>query len=71
MTAGLVDVVDLETQPHNPYHALIDANPQPMWVIDRKSQRFLAVNRAAAGKYAGTTFVVRLPMVRPPQEVLA
>ena len=33
------------------YRLLFDANPHPMWMIDRDSLRFLAVNRAAEERY--------------------
>lgn len=35
----------------NPYHALFVANPQPMWVYDLETLRFLDVNDAALAKY--------------------
>ena len=34
-----------------PYQLLFDRNPLPMWVFDRKSLRFLAVNDAAVQQY--------------------
>lgn len=33
------------------YRLLFDANPHPMWMIDRDSLRFLAVNQAAEARY--------------------
>ncbi|MDX6515687.1 MAG: hypothetical protein QOH73_1353 [Gaiellaceae bacterium] len=33
------------------YEALFEAHPQPMWVFDRESLRFLAVNEAAVAAY--------------------
>jgi two-component system, cell cycle sensor histidine kinase and response regulator CckA len=33
------------------YRLLFEANPQPMWVYDRKTLAFLAVNDAATGHY--------------------
>ncbi|MDX6503578.1 MAG: hypothetical protein QOE29_703 [Gaiellaceae bacterium] len=42
MTAGQADTS---------YEALFEAHPQPMWVFDRESRRFLAVNQAAVAAY--------------------
>ena len=36
------------------YRAIFDAHPQPMWVLDDASARFLAVNDAAVFKYGYT-----------------
>lgn len=33
------------------YRVLFDHSPQPMWVVDRETQRFLAVNEAAVAQY--------------------
>src|SRR5262245_43943954 len=33
------------------YRLLFDSNPHPMWVVDRETHRFLAVNDAAVHKY--------------------
>lgn len=33
------------------YRLLFEANPQPMWVFDRETLRFLAVNDAAVSHY--------------------
>jgi PAS domain S-box-containing protein len=33
------------------YRLLFDSNPHPMWVVDRETNRFLAVNDAAVHKY--------------------
>ncbi|MBI5692850.1 MAG: PAS domain S-box protein [Verrucomicrobia bacterium] len=33
------------------YRALFQANPHPMWISDRESRRFLAVNGAAVAQY--------------------
>ena len=40
-------LIDSEAQ----YRLLFDSNPLPMWVFDRKSLRFLAVNDAAVSHY--------------------
>jgi PAS domain S-box-containing protein len=36
------------------YRQLFDSNPHPMWVFDRETLRFLAVNEAAVHKYGYT-----------------
>src|SRR5262245_13195044 len=36
------------------YQRLFDANPTPMWVVDRETHRYLAVNDAALAKLART-----------------
>jgi two-component system cell cycle sensor histidine kinase/response regulator CckA len=55
------------------YQMLFESNPSPMWVFDRESLRFLAVNRAALETY-GYTLDEFLDMtiadIRPPGEVL-
>ncbi|HEX5972194.1 MAG TPA: PAS domain S-box protein [Gemmatimonadaceae bacterium] len=51
------------------YRSLFDTLPLPMWVVDRESLRFLAVNEAAVGRYgysreellAMTVLDIRLP----------
>ena len=40
-------LIDSEAQ----YRLLFDSNPLPMWVFDRKTLRFLAVNEAAVRHY--------------------
>jgi PAS domain S-box-containing protein len=36
------------------YQRLFDANPTPMWVVDRETRRFVAVNEAALAKLGRT-----------------
>jgi two-component system cell cycle sensor histidine kinase/response regulator CckA len=36
------------------YHHLFDINPEPLWVFDRNTLRFLAVNQAAVERYGYT-----------------
>ena len=43
----------LERSEHN-YRQLFESNPEPMWVYDRETLRFLAVNDAAVNKYGFT-----------------
>jgi two-component system, cell cycle sensor histidine kinase and response regulator CckA len=37
------------------YRSLFNENPQPMWIFDLRSLRFLAVNKAAVRQYGFTT----------------
>lgn len=53
------------------YRAMFDANPRPMWVYERDSLRFLAVNDAAvrAYGYSRDEFLrMTLLDIRPPNE---
>jgi PAS domain S-box-containing protein len=56
------------------YRMLFDLNPNPMWVFDRKTLQFLAVNAAAVSRYGYshdefTRMTIR--DIRPPQDVEA
>jgi diguanylate cyclase (GGDEF)-like protein/PAS domain S-box-containing protein len=54
------------------YRLLFDANPQPMWVFDLETLRFLAVNDAALGRYGWSRaefLSMTLEDIRPPKEV--
>jgi PAS domain S-box-containing protein len=56
------------------YRMLFDLNPNPMWVFDRKTLQFLAVNAAAVSKYGYshdefTRMTIR--DIRPPQDLEA
>ena len=56
------------------YRLLFDANPQPMWVFDLETLRFLAVNDAALRRYgySRTEFLsMTVKDIRPPEEVPA
>jgi PAS domain S-box-containing protein len=56
------------------YRLLFEANPQPMWVYDRETLTFLAVNRAAINHYgfAEEEFLaMTIKEIRPPEEVPA
>jgi len=48
-----VDITELKRSEAS-FKLLFDANPLPMWVYDRESFRFLAVNGAAIGHYGYT-----------------
>lgn len=43
--------IEATTQPEGQYRLLFESNPLPMWVIDRQTLRFLAVNAAAIHLY--------------------
>jgi PAS domain S-box-containing protein len=54
------------------HRKLFDNNPQPTWVYDRETLRFLAVNRAAVKKYgySGDEFLaMTIKDIRPPEAV--
>ena len=56
------------------YRLLFDSNPMPMWVFDRKTLRFLAVNHAAIRHYGYTEqefLAATLADIRPAEEVPA
>src|SRR3954447_14999506 len=54
------------------YRLLFERNPQPMWVLDRETLAFLAVNDAAVGHYGYTRdefLALSARDIRPPEEV--
>src|ERR1035438_6100456 len=54
------------------YRLLFEANPQPMWVFDRGTLAFLAVNHAAIARYGFTReefLGMTLRDIRPPEDV--
>ncbi len=54
------------------YELLFDQNPSPMWVFDRQTLRFLAVNDTAIARYGYTRdefLRMRLTEIRPAEEV--
>jgi hypothetical protein len=56
------------------YRLLFDANPQPMWVFDRETLAFLAVNQATVDHYGWSReeFLAMTAVdIRPPEEVQA
>jgi len=56
------------------YRLLFEANPQPMWVFDRETLAFLAVNQAAVDHYGWSReeFLCMTALdIRPPEEVPA
>lgn len=56
------------------YRRLFKENPQPMWVFDRRTLAFLAVNRAAERLYGYTRdefLAMTIADIRPPDQVPA
>jgi len=56
------------------YRALFDLNPLPMWIYDRTSLRFLAVNDAAVQSYGYTReefLNLTIKDIRPPEDLPA
>jgi PAS domain S-box-containing protein len=54
------------------HRELFDSNPQPMWVVDNRSLRFLAVNRAALEQYGYSReefLNMAVTDIRPPEDV--
>ncbi|MGP1386580.1 MAG: PAS domain S-box protein [Thainema sp.] len=54
------------------YRHLFDCNPQPMWVYDLETLRFLAVNDAAVVKYGysrGEFLAMTIADIRPPEDM--
>ncbi len=59
------------TNPDLPYRELFEANPHPMWVYDRDSLRFLAVNSAAVARYGWSHqefLAMTIADIRAPEE---
>ena len=53
------------------YRLLFERNPQPMWVFDRETHRFLAVNNAAIQHYGypeAEFLTLTVRDIRPPEE---
>jgi PAS domain S-box-containing protein len=56
------------------YRKLFDLNPQPTWIYDRETFRFMAVNQAALQKYGYTEkefLSMTIQEIRPPEEIPA
>ena len=54
------------------YRMLFDAHPHPMWVVDSKTLRFLAVNEAAVRNYGYSReefLAMTAEEIRPPEDV--
>ena len=58
----------------NRYRQLFESNPQPMWIFDQESLRFLSVNAAAVAHYgysADEFLQMTIADIRPPEDVPA
>jgi PAS domain S-box-containing protein len=56
------------------YRHLFDQNPQPLWVFDRETLRFVAVNDAATRHYGYTReelLGMKVADIRPPEDIAA
>jgi len=54
------------------YRKLFDLNPQPTWIYDRETLRFLAVNESALGRYGYSRdefLSMTIQDIRPPEHV--
>ena len=54
------------------YRALFDSNPIPMWVFERKTLRFLAVNEAATRQYGFSSrefLTMTIADIRPDEDI--
>jgi PAS domain S-box-containing protein len=54
------------------YRLLFDSNPLPIWVFDRETLRFLAVNKAAIAHYGFSReefLAMTIEDIRPPEEL--
>ncbi|HEX8890902.1 MAG TPA: response regulator [Pyrinomonadaceae bacterium] len=61
-----------ESEKH--YRILFEQNPQPMWVFDEETLRFMAVNEAAVEHYGYSReefLAMTIKEIRPPQDVPA
>jgi two-component system cell cycle sensor histidine kinase/response regulator CckA len=61
-----------ESEKH--YRVLFESNPQPMWVFDEETLRFLAVNSAAIYHYGYSReefLAMTIKEIRPPEDVQA
>jgi diguanylate cyclase (GGDEF)-like protein/PAS domain S-box-containing protein len=59
-------------QSEEQYRLLFDSNPIPMWVFDRMTLRFLAVNTAAIRQYGFTEpefLAMTIADIRPPEDI--
>jgi PAS domain S-box-containing protein len=50
-TAAIRDISEVPQVSEKQYRLLFDANPEPMWVVDSETLRFLTVNNAAVRNY--------------------
>ncbi|TMH86042.1 MAG: PAS domain S-box protein [Betaproteobacteria bacterium] len=65
---GLKDLEDSEER----YRMLFDIHPRPMWVVENKTLRFLAVNQAAVEHYGYSReefLSMTAEQLRPPEDI--
>jgi len=65
---GLKDLEDSEER----YRMLFDIHPRPMWVVENKTLRFLAVNQAAVDHYGYSReefLSMTAEQLRPPEDI--
>jgi two-component system cell cycle sensor histidine kinase/response regulator CckA len=63
---------DAAVQLQERYRLLFEANPVPLWVFDRETLRFLAVNEAATVQYgysAEEFLAMTIEQIRPPEDL--
>lgn len=66
--------MDTPSPEESSFQLLFEHNPQPMWVYDAATLRFLAVNHAAVAKYGYTRdefLQMTIADIRPPEDVPA
>ena len=71
-TRKVIEQQLLDSELH--YRVLFEANPQPMWVYDLETLRFVAVNDAATRHYGYTRdefLALTIKDIRPPEDVPA
>lgn len=75
MWAGRRGIVRGKTpMPDTPYRQMFENNPQPMWMYDRETLAFLAVNNAAVHLYGYSRedfLAMTIKDIRPPEDVPA
>ena len=73
MQAGQLDAVAYaDERDHTSFRLLFEHNPQPMWVYDRRTLRFLEVNDAAVEDYGYSRdefLAMRVTDIRPAKDV--
>lgn len=74
LIAGCKRAEDVLEKSEEQYKLLFESNPIPMWVFDRKTLRFLAVNQAAIRQYGYTEqefLAATIADIRPSEDVPA
>jgi diguanylate cyclase (GGDEF)-like protein/PAS domain S-box-containing protein len=71
---GCKRVEEIQERSEEQYRLLFESNPIPMWVFDRKTLRFLAVNHAAIHQYGYTEqefLAATIAEIRPAEDIPA